>query len=80
MLHELHDGAVQTVDVDGGLHQGVHRYATDLTYLRKGQDVCNRLLVVPDLSKVWEISNHIGILVTAISNGAEHAIALADVG
>jgi hypothetical protein len=38
----------------------------NLSYVRQGEDVGNRVWVVPHLAKIMEIANHVGILVAAV--------------
>jgi hypothetical protein len=47
-------------------HIGIHRDPIFLSFLCHGKDVGKRLGVVPDLTEIGEISNHIGCLGAAI--------------
>ena len=72
MFGEDHGRAVFALHVDRRRAGGVHGDSADFAYLGKGKDVCDRCLVIVDGTKVWEITDHVGILITAVGDGANN--------
>ena len=75
MFAETHFGAVKSVDDQGVLVVGIHCNAADLTYVGQRQNVGDGVWVKPDFAEVREISNKLGVLKTAVRDGAENVIA-----
>jgi hypothetical protein len=59
---------------------GIHSDAAHAAHVGEGQDVSNRVGVVPDFAEIREVADLSGILETTIGNGAQNAAAVADVG
>ena len=59
---------------------GVHGDSAHLAYVGKGQDVGDRLAIVPDFAQVGEITHQVRILVAAVRDGAKSTVATPDVG
>ena len=68
------------MNVQGWLRRRVHRDTANLSDVGEGENVRDRLAVVPDLAQVWEITDHWGILVAAVGERAKDVSALPDVG
>ena len=65
-FQEAHDGTVGTMDAKGGLGGGVHGDTTEFSDGRKGQNVGEGFWVIPDRTKIFDIANLGGYLVTTI--------------
>jgi hypothetical protein len=50
VFSERHDGAIETMNIDGRVDGRIHSDAANLANVRKRQDVGNRLGVVPDFA------------------------------
>ena len=79
MLNKLHDRTVKSVYVQSGFAGRVHRDATDLSNLCKGQDVSDGVPIEPHLSEVWKIADHGRVLIAPVREGTQHATAVSDV-
>ena len=75
MFGETHFGAVKAMNDQCMLVAGIHRDATDLTYVGHGQNVGDGVWIKPDFAEVREISNKLGVLKSAVRDGAEDVIA-----
>ena len=62
MLLKTHDATALAVDAQGWLMGRIHCDATDLPHVGQGQDISNRVWVVPNGARILEVSNHPGIL------------------
>ena len=80
MFGKLHDGAIKSVDTHRSLRRRVHRDTTNLADISQGKNIGNGCrIVLPYLPKIWKVANHIGVLVTAICNGAQDVWTAADI-
>ena len=80
MFLENHKGAVEAVNTHFRGVASVHGNATYLSHISKGQNIGDGFLVVPHGGKVWEVADHVGILISSVCQSAESVWAAADVG
>ena len=72
-LIELHDGAVEAVNIQGGATVGIHGYPAHFHNSGEGEDVGNGFRVEIDWPEVWEITNHVGVLMATLRDGTDGA-------
>ena len=66
MLDELHDRPIKAVQEHGEFGGRIHCDATNAAHFGERKDVCNRIWIVPDWTKVREITNVGRVLLSAI--------------
>ena len=65
---------------DERLRVGVHGNPANLTNVGEGQDVGDRVHIEPHRAQIWEFDDKLGVLTTAVGDGAKDAVHWTDVG
>jgi hypothetical protein len=79
LLNKLHERAVKVVDTHLVLRSGIHGDTADSTDVGERKDIRNRLGVIPHLTQIGKITDHVGVLMAAVGDRTENVRAAADV-
>jgi len=79
VFDETHERTVFPVDIKGRGCGGIHSDPADLADVGQRENVGDGVGIVPHFTKIGEISDHIGVLVSAVGDGPEDMGTVADV-